>query len=520
MLKIINMNLRRLFEQMYIPGKRVSIAGKIKLSRAVILAVLFQLVLSTSCSDFLELIPPDGLVEDEYWQKKEDVQAVLMGAYQKFAQLNDELFLYGELRGDMLEIYQAPEYQIQIIYGNVEPDNQLCEWDQFYQIINLSNFIIEYAPLVKSRDNTFTEFQMKSFQAEAVFLRSLAYFYLVRIFKDVPLVLKPTDSDGINFFPYKSADTTILRTIKEDLKKVVSTVREDYGSIEENKGRANKGAINALIAEISLWNFEYEECLQYIENIEELPFELLLPGDYFSIYYPGNTIESIFEFQFNQSISQANALTPLITRSNGDYRASSYAEEILSAELSGEIIRGYSSLGLVTESDYIIWKYQGSLPDGQTYRGGSENRSANWIIYRYADVLLMKAEALSQKSNPDYETAQNIINEIRARALMNPVNLPNNPVAFEDAILLERAKELSYEGKRWFDLVRMGRRNNFLRKDNLIKIIIEDVSSAQKLVLASKLTDPNGWYLPIHFNEIEANGNLEQNPYYEAYQRN
>jgi hypothetical protein len=130
----------------------------------------------------------------------------------------------------------------------------------------------------------------------------------------------------------------------------------------------------------------------------------------------------------------------------------------------------------------------------------------------------MKAEALSQKANPDYEQALELINEVRMRSLMNPLNLPDNPVAFEDAILEERAKELSYEGKRWFDLVRMGRRNNFIRKDNLIKIIIEDVSSAQKLVLASKLTDPNGWYFPVHFEELEANANIKQNPYYEAYQ--
>jgi hypothetical protein len=481
--------------------------------------VIIPLLFTISCEDYLELLPPDGLVEDEYWKKKEDVEAVLMGAYQKFAQLHDELFLYGELRGDMLEIFRAPEYQTQIIFGNIEPDNQLCEWAQFYEVINLCNFVLEYAPEVRNVDNTFTEFQMKSYQAEAIFLRSLTYFNLVRIFKDVPLVLQPTDSDGINFFPSKSADTTVLRIIKEDLKGALTTVREDYGNLEENKGRANKGAINALIAEIALWNFEYDECIQYVNNIETLDYELLLPGDYYDIFYPGNSFESIFEIQFDQSLDQGNALLPLINRNNGDYRASTYSIEILSPELAGEIIRGYASLGLITENDYIIWKYQGVEPDGQSYRGGSSNRNANWIIYRYADVMLMKAEALSQRPNPDYATALSIINEIRGRALMNPLNLPDNPVAFEDAILIERAKELSYEGKRWFDLVRMGRRNNFLRKDNLIKIIIEDVSSSQKLVLASKLTDPNGWYLPIHFDELEANANLVQNPYYQAYQR-
>jgi len=128
----------------------------------------------------------------------------------------------------------------------------------------------------------------------------------------------------------------------------------------------------------------------------------------------------------------------------------------------------------------------------------------------------MKAEALSQLGR--YDEALQIINiNIRNRALMNSINITNSPEAFEDAILDERAKELAFEGKRWFDLLRMGRRNNYSRKEKLIEIIIEKVPSTQKLVLASKLTDPLGWYLPIEEDELERNNNLEQNPYYAEY---
>ncbi len=489
------------------------------LSKSKFLFIGIILIFSTSCDDYLNLLPLDGLVEEEFWKKKEDVEAVLMGAYQKFAQQHENLFLYGEIRADMIEIYKAPETQREIIYGNIEPDNYLCKWDAFYEIINYCNFVIKNAPEVMTEDDTFNEFQMKAYQAEALYLRSLAYFYLVRIFKDVPLVLDPTENDAVDFFPVKSADTTILRVIKEDLKIALGTVLDDYGSLENNKGRANKGAINALIADIALWNFEYDECLQYISNIENMAeYSLMYPGDYFEIFYPGNSFESIFEFQFDQAMEQSSRLNGLMEKNNGDYRASEYASEILGEE-SGEIIRGNASLYLINESDYIIWKYLGTQPDGQSYRGGSEKNSQNWIIYRESEIMLMKAEALSQKAAPDYSTALDIINEIRGRALMNALTIPENPVSFEDAILDERAKEFSYEGKRWFDLVRMGRRNNYVRKDNLIKVIIEDVSSSQKMVLASKLTDPYGWYFPIHFNELEANSNLVQNPYYEIYQQ-
>ena len=130
--------------------------------------------------------------------------------------------------------------------------------------------------------------------------------------------------------------------------------------------------------------------------------------------------------------------------------------------------------------------------------------------------MLMKAEALSQVGR--YGEALNIVNEIRTRAFMERVGAQQTANAFEDLIMEERAKEFAYEGKRWFDLLRMGRRDNFERKDKLIQLIIENVPATQKRVLASKLTDPYGWYMPIHEDEIEENPNLVQNPYYQIYE--
>jgi hypothetical protein len=110
----------------------------------------------------------------------------------------------------------------------------------------------------------------------------------------------------------------------------------------------------------------------------------------------------------------------------------------------------------------------------------------------------MKAEALSQIGR--YSEASDLLNEIRDRAGLSPVELQNSPIAYEDAILEERALELAFEGKRWFDLLRMGRRNNFARKDRLVEMIIRNVPSTQKRILGSKLTNPLGWYMPIYKN--------------------
>ena len=107
------------------------------------------------------------------------------------------------------------------------------------------------------------------------------------------------------------------------------------------------------------------------------------------------------------------------------------------------------------------------------------------------------------------------MNRIRERANLLPLDLAESKVAFEDAILQERALELAYEGKRWFDLLRMGRRDGFVRKNKLIEIVVRNVPSTQRRVLAAKLTNPLGWYLPVYNEEIERNKNLVQNPYYD-----
>jgi hypothetical protein len=126
----------------------------------------------------------------------------------------------------------------------------------------------------------------------------------------------------------------------------------------------------------------------------------------------------------------------------------------------------------------------------------------------------MKAEALSQLER--FPEALDIINQIRDRAGVPALVIPNSAVAFEDAILDERALELAFEGKRWFDLLRMGRRNDFARKSKLIEIIVSNVPSTQKRILATKLTNPLGWYLPIYESELERNKSLVQNPYYNS----
>ncbi len=480
-----------------------------KLAKYICIALLVPVL---SCDQWLELVPPNGLVQDEYWKSKEDVEATLMGAYQLFNQMDEKLFLYGEIRGDMISRdNNTPNYINSIIEGNIYPDNKLCDWSEFYMIINYCNNVLKYNPIVFDIDNTYSEFQMKGIESEALFLRSLAYFYLVRIFKEVPFVTVPSESDDVDFYLPKTSESVILESITLDLLEARKFVKEEYGSPENNMGRASRNSINALLADISLWNFEYQACIDYIEEIENTTVTLVSSGKWFSIFYPGNSLEGIFELQFDSNQDQNNTLYR-VTYTEDKYMASLRAFDRLSLEETGEIVR---SEGSFRSTDSKVWKYCGAAPDGKSLRPSSDKASANWIVYRYADIILMKAEALSQLGS--YQQAIKLVNDVRSRALMKEKSAPQNADAFEDLIMEERAIELAFEGKRWFDLLRMGRRNNFARKEKLISVIIENFPSSKRLVLASKLTDPQGWYLPIEDEELERNNLLEQNPYYEGY---
>ncbi len=487
------------------------------MKRTIRSIVLAAFLMMTGCGDWLDLIPPDGLIREEFWNKKEDVESVLMGAYESMAAMDELFFKYGELRADMIVgDYSQSTQELKVMESNIYPDNPLCSWEKFYQVINYCNEVIQNAPEVQEKDDTFNDYLLKGFLAEAYYLRSLSYFYLVRIFKEVPLVLEPSDNDEVDFYLPKSDESVVIEQIKSDLLANRNFAPGDaFPTLEENKGRASLAAFDALLADITLWNFEYEACLGHIAKIEESErYKLLGRVEWFELFSPGNSIEGIFEFQFEQSRGQENSMYNITQVNAHQYDPSDFTLELFNPQFTVDLYRGDGvSIKKYGEGDYIIWKYVGRLPDGTTVRSGADQRSCNWMVYRYAEILLMKAEALSQLGR--YTEAQAALNEVRIRADVPVLILPESPTAFEDAILEERARELAFEGKRWFDLLRMGRRNDYSRKDKLIETVIRNVPSTQKRILALKLTNPLGWYFPIHENEMERNRALVQNPYYQ-----
>jgi starch-binding outer membrane protein, SusD/RagB family len=480
------------------------------------LLIISLVFLNITCTEWMELLPPEGLTREHYWQTKEEVEAVLMAAYGSFRNMDGHLLKVGEIRADMIaDGGNMGTDDRRVMNGNIHPDNGLAHWANFYGVINYCNEVIEYAPEVRERDNTFTDFQMRLYLAEAHWLRALSYFYLVRLFRDVPLVLLSTRSDGSEIYLKKTEGDEILEHITKDLLQYRSYATvEGYRSVTENKGRVTRAAYDALLADIALWRFDYEAVITHVSRIQAAGnHQLVLGSRWFQLFYPGNTVESIFEFQFDNNLDQQNSLYGMTERNANNLDPSQTAIQMFGKLTSRERARGEdASIKKYGDDEFIIWKYVGMAGDGMSIRPGFLAQSANFIVYRYADVLLMKAEALSQSGR--FAEALDIINMVRDRADVPRLTLPPSEIAFEDAILNERALELAFEGKRWFDLLRMGRRNDYARKNVLINMIVANVPSTQKRILSMKLNNPMGWYLPIHESEIERNKELVQNPYY------
>ncbi|WP_462279266.1 RagB/SusD family nutrient uptake outer membrane protein [Ferruginibacter sp.] len=357
--------------------------------------------------------------------------------------------------------------------------------------------------------------------AEAKTIRALMYFYLVRTFDQVPLKLKATTSDAdIVSIPKSSQDEVLTQALK-DLSEAEPFAVTDYGDRASNKGRITKAAINAIQADIYLWMEKYTECVTACNKvINSNQFGLISGTDantwFQTLYVNGNSNESIFELQFDQQ--RLNTFNSLFNASKKFIASPIVMDEVYTVDFTDPTKFDIRADGAaVRATDQTIWKYIGLNNSGNNSSiRAAEESYAHWIMYRYADVLLMKAEAQNQLGNG--QEALDIVNIIRnrARALIataaNPA--PSDKVAIADYILRERTREFAFEGKRWYDILRNARRNNYQRLDLLIDMVSGTVPPNRQQSAIAKFKDKNCHYLPIYTYELTTNKALVQNPFY------
>ena len=496
---------------------------KIIYTLAIILATL-----NLSCDNYLDLKPEDGTIREEFWKTKEDVQAAVIGIYSSMLNtppaagsdrtLAEFIFMYGELRADMVSPGGfMTDDQLDMLTSNVLPSNGFTSWSQFYRIINYCNTVIDLAPAVLENDPTLTQTQLNNYLSEALAIRAYLYFTLARSFKDVPLKLEATLSDTDNFqLPVTSQDE-VFNQVVADLIKAEGFAVEDYEIDAENKGRITKNAINAMLTDVYLWQANYDAALTTADKVINSGYFSLIDAAttnqwFTTVFARGNSTESIFELQY--TTQNTNPFYSIFLQRPQYLAAPSVLEGVFGVDFEdaeNKDVRGERASMVPGTNE--IYKYTGLNED---QRKSLSESDTHWFVYRYADVLLMKAEALNELNRGS--EALDIIANIREKRLA--IQLTEEQLGVDDTdgirlyILAERSRELAFEGKRWFDLLRNARKENYAYLDILLAVALQSAPANQQQSIIAKMKDSNSHYLPINENELFTNKQLVQNPFY------
>lgn len=532
----------------------------------------------SSCDDYFNVLPKDEVILENFYTEEADLMSVLYSCYSALEspECIKRMAVWGEFRSENLTVSTSSPTEItQLMDENILPTFSFSKWSDFYVVINRCNTVIHYAPIVNERDPNFTISEMRAAIAEAKAIRALSYFYLIRAFRDVPLVTEPSIDDTKSFEVPAASFDSILNFLVQDLEPVKNHAVRKFAIKDYNVTRFTRYAIYALLAELHLWNKEYEEAIENCDlvinqKIQLYEEELRIQGSNIDLdLYKGvplysehatgrptqsgnsstkifgtqRSFESIFELSFISNRSDENTFIYDYYSQSGsgpsNVSVTPFLYENAYMPTGNEVFKNTDCRYIASihkiDPEYSVAKYTrvSNYFDNPTKTmtaaptvsfSGRTNKYSNWIIYRLSDILLIKAEAslMIDKSSPAQQLeAFKWVTTTYNRA-NNMLDTPSDTLVFsnytdgdghamENLILLERQREFLFEGKRWFDLVRYAR----LKGNN--DIIVMHAIKKQKSNTAAikvKLSSIDAMYFPYAESELEVNSKLKQNPAY------
>lgn len=421
-----------------------------------IIIILVTICMTSACSDdFTDLAPISNRNEADFFNNADDFVASLNASYAGL----QEVGVYGraywalfEMRSDNTD--QGPDatglarQYTEINQFTEDPLNEQVDaaWSGSYRVIANNNVILDRI----AETEIDTELKDRII-GEALFLRSLMYYHLAVAFGNIPLQLTPFQP-GDELTQVDAA--TVYNQLVTDLTLAEGNLPVSYPS--SDLGRATKGAAATLLAKVHLTlgnSTEAETVLRRI--ISDYGYDLV--PNYGDLWGPANenNVESIFEVQFiSGGIGQGSALTNEFSPSGdlqtgqgfGRNRPTTAMENAFEPDDERFAVSMGTSWtnvdGEEVEQNYVR-KYESDPPT-------ENDADNNFVVFRYADVLLMLAEALGESSE-SYE----LINEVRARAGLDDIDA-TSPGSFQEKLLGERQVELAFENHRWADLKRFG----------------------------------------------------------------
>ncbi len=236
------------------------------------LAMAGLAVVSTSCQDWLTVYPQNQVVDEEFWEDKNDLEGVRYAAYKQMANTAEKLAMWGDLRSDNYQLWpvesmQKPENKTtqqkyrEIRMGQIEKDsaNTYFDWGSVYTTINFCNKVLQHGSEVLERDKQFTPSEWRQMRAEMVGLRALNYFYLIRAFKDVPYTTQVINNDAEAHSFGATNQLVVLDSLIADVESVKGQARNRFTKTADTKGSITNAALYAMLSDMYLWRASLHE---------------------------------------------------------------------------------------------------------------------------------------------------------------------------------------------------------------------------------------------------------------------
>lgn len=429
------------------------------------LYIPFAALLLYSCSaDFTDLNPISQRNVNGFYKTSDDMVTAINATY-KALQLNgtynQSYWIMQEMRSDNTD-QGSDGTGLGAELTVIDNFTEIATSENISQAYNDSYLGIARANIVLSRIDPVTmDAALKErIKGEALFIRSLLYYNLAVAFGNIPLPLVEAGSveEGRALLQVPAAE--VYKQIIGDLIKAEAALPEKKNYSSADVGRATKGAAAALLAKIYLTSGDKKSAETVLRRILASYGYTLLP-DYASLWglTNKNNAESIFEVQFkgggtNTGNAFTNAFSPLLKNSVGAYKnrptpdmlkAYEPGDDRFKKSLDTSYVNAQGLLLTNTKNDTrFITKF------GKENAFNEGDASNNFVVLRYADVLLLLAEAIGES-----DESYSLINQVRTRAKLQPISAAT-PGTFAEKLLHERRVELAFENHRWEDLLRFG----------------------------------------------------------------
>jgi len=467
-----------------------------------IFCVMLVISSALSCDDFLNNEPVSYVTKDKFWRSEADVNIAVSAMYNSFCNAMSgrtgsqagNIYDFGEVRGGNWNGNSYfGVYQQELASHAISPLNLATFWTFFYQTIGRANLVLKYTPNISM--NTASKSKLLG---EAYAMRAWCYFYLVRVWGDVPIFLEPLETYSTEeaMKPRIPKDIVIEQILKDLLlaEQYLPAMPAAIASVDRN--RINKYTVYALLMDVYAWTHQYDMVIDVMENkvrklsnniwgLEPAVIKGLNQTDF------TNNWRAIFN-ESPQPISKEVifSLQYVYTETGSNMQMGYFVTGGPRLIVSDALLGCYAPNDLRRLATFNGNKLNKFWRVGTSFSGTvySEN---DLVMYRYADLQLLYSEALAETDQ--IALAVKELNTIRERAGVTPALVTDFVEKQEliDAILHERRVELIGEGKYWFDLVRTG---NALR--------------------LGACPDQNKILFPINSNHLFQNKNLTQNPGY------